>query len=91
MFKNWFTTLAGLMAGLGTLPSLATASHIALPLWWNSCQFPLYLCSAVGAILLGLAAKGADEHSTVPQVTAATEKKLVDLQEPAAPPKPPQP
>jgi hypothetical protein len=82
MFKNWFTTVAGVMVGLGTLPSVVTASHAAFPLWWNSCQFPLYLCGAIGAIMLGIAAKGADEHSTANQVAMATAAKV---QEPEAP------
>jgi hypothetical protein len=86
MFKNWFTTLAGIMAGLGTLPLMVTASHVAFPLWWNSCQFPLYLCGMIGTIMLGMAAKGQDEHSTAQQVAVATEKKTVEIQEPAQPP-----
>lgn len=64
MRKNWMTTLGGVMAGLGTLPLLATASHMALPLWWNACQFPLFLVGAIGTIIIGVAAKGQDEHSS---------------------------
>lgn len=85
MRKNWMTTLAGIMVGLGTLPMLATYSHLALPLYWNECQFPLFLIGAIGGILLGVSAKGQDEHSTVRQVEAATVQKAVELQEPAAP------
>ena len=65
--KNWMTTLGGIMAGLGTLPLLATASHLDLPLWWNYCQFPLFLIGSIGTIILGVAAKGQDEHNTPPQ------------------------
>jgi len=74
MFKNWMTTLAGIMVGLGTLPMLVTASHVAFPLWWNGCQFPLVLIGLVGGILLGVASKGVDEHSTNTEVQAATVK-----------------
>lgn len=75
MRKNWLTTLGGVMVGLGTLPMLVTASHAAFPLWWNSCQFPLVLVGLIGGILLGIAAKGQDEHSTVQQVQASTEQE----------------
>jgi len=76
--KNWMTTLGGILAGLGTLPLLVTASHMAFPLWWNNVQFPLFLCGAVGTIIMGLAAKGQDEHSTIPQTEAATVKAVAD-------------
>ena len=66
------------MAGLGTLPLLVTASHIAFPLWWNSCQFPLVLVGMIGTILLGIAAKGQDEHSTPAQVQAAQQQAKVN-------------
>lgn len=75
MRKNWLTTTSGIMMGLGSLPNLVTASHANVPLWWNSCQFPLVLTGMVGFILLGVAAKGQDEHSTVSQVEAATTDK----------------
>src|SRR5678816_2032269 len=77
MFKNWVTTAGGVMAGLGTIPMLVTASHIAFPLWWNDCQFPLYLVGMLGTVLLGVAAKGADQHSTPAQVQAAQEQAKV--------------
>ena len=78
MFKNWFVTLAGVMAGLGTIPLLVTASHVDFPLWWNSLQFPLFLCGAVGTVLLGIAAKGVDQHSTPAQIGAAQEQAKVN-------------
>jgi hypothetical protein len=82
MFKNWVTTLGGILAGLGTLPLIVTASHVAFPLWWNYCQFPLFLLGAIGTIILGLAAKGADQHSTAGQVAAATAQNM-SVQQPA--------
>jgi len=60
------------MVGLGTLPLLATSSRLALPLWWNHFQFPLFLVGAVGSILLGVSTKGVDQHSTQTQVQQAT-------------------
>jgi len=77
MFKNWVTTAGGIMAGLGTIPMLVTASHIAFPLWWNDCQFPLYLVGMLGTVLLGVAAKGADQHSTMAQIDAAAAQAKV--------------
>jgi uncharacterized YccA/Bax inhibitor family protein len=77
MFKNWVTTVGGVMAGLGTLPLVVSASHVAFPLWWNYFQFPLYLVGAIGTIILGLAAKGADQHSTATQVAIASAENEV--------------
>ena len=74
MKKNWLTTTGGIMAGLGTLPLLVSSSHVAFPLWWNSCQFPLILVGMIGAILMGYAAKGQDEHSTIAQVQNSSAK-----------------
>lgn len=65
------------MAGLGTLPILVTTSHVAFPLWWNDCQFPLVLTGMLGTVLLGVAAKGVDQHSTVEQMKAASLEKEV--------------
>jgi hypothetical protein len=78
MRKNWMTTIGGIMVALGTLPPLVTASHVAAPLWWNSCQFPLLLLGLIGGAMLGLAAKGQDEHSTESQVTVATAKSVMN-------------
>lgn len=78
MRKNWMTTLGGVLAGIGTLPLLMTASHVALPLWWNDCQFPLFLCGGLGTILMGVSAKGIDEHSTVDQVQASSLKQATE-------------
>jgi hypothetical protein len=75
---NPLTTIGGILAFLGTLPLLATASHQALPLWWNSCQFPLFLCGAVGTMLMGIAAKDKGTHSTAAQVEASTVQQAAD-------------
>lgn len=80
MKKNWLTTLAGVMVGLGQIPLGLQYAHLpfALPLWWNEAQFPLWLIGTVGGVLVGIAAKGQDEHSTVPQVQAASLGKVTD-------------
>lgn len=62
---------------VGAVPQGVQFAHLSypLPLWWNSCQFPLFLCFLLGAGLLGWAAKGQDEHSTAQEVQAATVEK----------------
>lgn len=77
MRTNLVVTIGGVMAGLGTIPMLVTASHVAFPLWWNNCQFPLILVGMLGTILMGVAAKGQDVHSTETQIQAATAKAVV--------------
>ena len=72
MFKNWVTTLGGIMGVLGGLPLAVTYARIDVPLWWNHLQFPLLLCGLLGVGLVGWAAKGRDQHSTAGQVAAAT-------------------
>lgn len=74
MKKNWMTTIAGLMVGLGQIPLGLQYAHLpfALPLWWNAAQFPLWLVGTVGGVLVGVAAKGQDEHTTIPQAVAST-------------------
>lgn len=88
MWKNWVVTLGGIMVGLGTLPGIVTASHVAFPLYWNSLQFPLYLIGALGAILLGVSAKGADQHSTVAQVQQSTQEAIAKAPGSVVEPKP---
>jgi hypothetical protein len=76
---NLITTVGGFLAAMGTLPTLVSNSHLDFPLWWNSVTFPLNLAGLVGLALLGWAAKGADQHSTAPQVEAASLQKQVDV------------
>lgn len=68
------------MVGLGQIPLGLQYAHLpfALPLWWNAAQFPLWLIGTIGGVLVGVAAKGVDEHSDVKQVEASTVQKTAD-------------
>lgn len=81
MKKNWMTSLAGIMVGLGQIPLGLQYAHLpfALPLWWNAAQFPLWLVGTVGGVLVGVAAKGQDEHSSIPQIQASSLQKQADI------------
>lgn len=86
MFKNWFTTMAGIMASMLGVPVAvttyyATVAKMGPPEWWNHVQFPLVLIGIIGTVLIGVAAKGADQHSTSAQVQAST--KTIDAVTPA--------
>lgn len=87
---NLITTIGGGLAAIGTLPTLVTNAHLDFPLWWNHVTFPLNLAGLVGLALLGWAAKGADQHSSVAQVEASSEQKKAEVavQKAAEPAKP---
>lgn len=72
MRKNWLTTVAGILSGLGTLPVLVINSGATVPSWWAHVTFPLTLLGLLGLVLLGVSAKGQDEHSTQTQVQVST-------------------
>lgn len=74
--KNWVMTLGGIMVGVGQIPMLIQFAHLSfpLPLWWNSCQFPIFLAGTMGGIIIGIAGKGQDEHSTPLQMEAAAKQ-----------------
>jgi hypothetical protein len=80
MRKNWLTTTAGIMAALGGVPVLVAQSGAHLPAWWSSAAFVFVLIGVIGVALLGVAAKGQDEHSTSDQVQMSTIEKHVDQQ-----------
>lgn len=69
MRRNWFTTVGGIMAGFGLIPIALGSSGIHMPSW-------LYLVCVVlatmGPVVVGVGAKGADEHSTLDQVNQST-------------------
>lgn len=80
MRKNWLTTTAGIMAALGGVPVLVAQSGAHLPAWWSSAAFVFVLIGVVGVALLGVAAKGQDEHSTEQQVQVSTIHAAVDAE-----------
>ena len=71
MLKYWLTTVGGIMSGFLLIPTALGSAHVAMPGW-------LYLtCIVVGTlgpVVIGVAAKGQDEHSTVSQVESSTQK-----------------
>lgn len=71
MFKNWVTTLAGVLAAVGGFPlALATMGYHLN----QTVSLVMAIIGLVGMALLGAAAKGQDEHSTADQVQASTDK-----------------
>lgn len=69
MKKNWLTTLGGIMAGCGTLPMIISQSGYHVPNWLG---LTLVLLGGLGLVVMGVAAKGQDEHSTAQEVHTAT-------------------
>ena len=72
MKKNWLTTVGGIMALFLALPTVLGASHLAIPNWMN---IAFVIIGTLGGGIVGIAAKGQDEHSTVQQVENATATK----------------
>ncbi len=72
MRTNVLTTIGGIMSGFLLIPTALGTAKVAMPGW-------LYLtCIVVGTlgpVVIGVAAKGQDEHSTKKQVEDATAKK----------------
>lgn len=69
---NWMTTLGGLLAGLPpiVITSFMSAGAPLGPRW----TAVLSIVGGVGTLLIGLAAKDANTHSTQDQIQAATAK-----------------
>ena len=63
---NWKTTLGGALAAI---PAMVSAAGFTLS---TDHQHWISLCGGVGALLLGLAAKDATNHSTWKEVNLAT-------------------
>lgn len=62
---NLLTTIGGIMAGFGVVPIAFGTAKIALPSWlYILCIF----LAAMGPVLIGVSAKGQDEHSTLDEV-----------------------
>lgn len=70
--SSLLVTVAGIMAALGGIPVLVAAAGVVPPLWWSHVTFPLVLLGIAGTALMGFAAKGQDEHSTIQQVQSAS-------------------
>ena len=69
MFKNWVTTVAGVMAAVGSFPlTLATLGYQIN----HTFSLVMAVIGLLGLALLGVAAKGADQHSTTAQAAAST-------------------
>lgn len=73
MRKNWLTTVAGVMTAVGSFPIALTTMGYHIN---NTVSLVMVVTGLLGGALLGLAAKGQDEHSTMHQVEAATPAPL---------------
>jgi hypothetical protein len=74
MRTNTLTTIGGILAGFGVVPIAFGSAHIALPSWlYATCIF----AAAIGPVIIGVAAKGQDTHSTETQVQQATTQAQV--------------
>jgi hypothetical protein len=82
--SSGLVTLGGIIGGIGlglfgipvaTLTYYAQVVKDGPPHWFNECIFPMILAGAVfamvGNVIVGVASKGADEHSTPAQIQAA--------------------
>ncbi len=68
---NWMTTLAGVLAGIPPIIlASAMAAGVVLSSHWT---FALSIVSGLGTLLIGLAAKDANTHSTPTQIAKAAE------------------
>ena len=63
---NWMTTVGGLLAGI---PPIILASGLVLSPRWMQI---LSILGGVGVLLIGVAAKDANTHSTQAEVNAST-------------------
>lgn len=83
-FKNWVPTLGGYLTALGSVPVIAGTIANQFP------SIPLHipgriygLCILMGALgvpMIGLSAKGKDEHSTVDQVQQSSKDNKARMQ-----------
>jgi hypothetical protein len=68
MRKNWLTTVGGIMSGFLLVPEAIGAAGHPMPGWlYTICIF----VGTLGPVVIGVGAKGQDEHSTVEQVQKA--------------------
>jgi hypothetical protein len=72
--QNWLTTLGGFLGGL---PPIITGAAIAGRITLSSMTlFIVSIIGGLGTLLLGLSAKDAGTHSTMPEVQQATVKAM---------------
>ena len=84
-------TIGGIVSAFGTsligVPLTVTTYYAQIaktgpPNWFNESMLPMilvgFLMTAAGTAILGVAGKGADDHSTMPQMEAATNKSATD-------------
>ncbi len=64
--KNWMTALGGFLAGI---PTIVISSGMALSPKWTHI---LSIVGGVGVLIIGLAAKDSNTHSTQDQVARST-------------------
>jgi uncharacterized membrane protein (Fun14 family) len=69
VFKNWVTTVAGLMSSIGGFPVALAALGYHIN---QTFSLVMAVIGLLGLALMGLAAKGADQHSIQSQIDAAT-------------------
>jgi hypothetical protein len=77
--SNLLTTIGGIMALFASIPVALGMAHVAMPGWFYATCVTL---GVLGPGIVGLAAKGQDEHSTDVQVQQATEVKKVEQEKP---------
>ncbi len=78
-------TLGGILSGVGTglvgIPITVTTYYAQIvkdgvPHWFSALTLPMillgFLLAMLGTVILGVAGKGADDHSTLAQTEAAT-------------------
>lgn len=75
MTKTQLMSVCGFLAFLGSVPMLVQFAHLpfALPLWWNSCQFPLFLVGVIGtglSAILGQAAGDPPDPAVIQKAVA---------------------
>lgn len=72
---NMLTTIGGIMAGFALIPIAVGTAHIHMPSWlYLVCIF----LGTLGPVVIGVAAKGQDEHSTIDQVQASSKAQGTD-------------
>jgi ABC-type transporter Mla maintaining outer membrane lipid asymmetry permease subunit MlaE len=78
-------TIGGIMSGFMLVPEALGTAHVAMPSWlYLVCIF----VGTLGPVVIGVGAKGQDEHSTLDQVQKATEVQKVETPAPPVNPAP---